>query len=145
MSSALATVALVSAVMFTTWALYISLVEHPARLDSGAGPGRAQFQPSYRRAAPWQASFAVVACTSGAATAFTTGRWAWFAGALAVGAVVPFTLLVIMPTNRALLGGAPLGDGDARRLLQRWGRLHAVRTVLGGVGVLAFLVALGQR
>jgi Domain of unknown function (DUF1772) len=145
MSSGLATVALVSAVMFTTWALYISLVEHPARLDSGAGPGRAQFQPSYRRAAPWQASFAVIACASGVATALTTGRSVWLAGAVAVGAVVPFTLLVIMPTNRALLGGAPLGDGDARRLLQRWGRLHAVRTVLGGVGVLAFLFALGQR
>ena len=145
MSSALATVALVSAVMFTTWALYISLVEHPARLDSGGGSGRAQFQPSYRRAAPWQASFAVISCASGVATALATGRWVWLAGALAVGAVVPFTLLVIMPTNRALLGGAPLGDGDARRLLQRWGRLHAVRTALGGVGVLTFLLALGQR
>jgi Anthrone oxygenase len=145
MIGALATVALLSAIMFTTWALYISLVEHPARLDSGAGPGRAQFRPSYRRAAPWQASFAVVAFAAGTALTAATGRWSWLAGALAIGAVVPFTLVVIKPTNRTLLGGAPLGDGDARRLLERWGRLHAVRTILGGVGVLAFLLALGQR
>jgi Domain of unknown function (DUF1772) len=139
-----ASVAVLSAVMFTTWALYITLVEHPARLESGAGAGRAQFQASYRRAAPWQASFAVVALLGGAVTAAATGRWLWLAGALAIGAAVPFTLLVIMPTNRALLGAAPLGDGDARRLLQRWGRLHLVRTLLGGVGVLAFLLALDR-
>jgi Domain of unknown function (DUF1772) len=144
MTGPVAALALIGAVLFTTWALYITLVEHPARLESGAGPGRAQFQSSYRRAAPWQASFAVVALLGGAATAATTGRWLWLVGALAIGAAVPFTLLVIMPTNRALLGGAPLGDGDARRLLQRWGRLHAVRTMLGGIGVLAFLLALGR-
>ena len=111
------TAALISAIMFASWALYVTLVEHPARLDSGAGPGRAQFQPSYRRAAPWQASFAVIGCAAGAATAIATSRWLW-------------------------LAGAPLGDEDTRRLLQRWGRLHAVRTLLGGVAVMAFLLAL---
>jgi len=32
------TAALISAIMFASWALYVTLVEHPARLDSGAGP-----------------------------------------------------------------------------------------------------------
>jgi Domain of unknown function (DUF1772) len=144
-TGALATAAVASAVMFASWALYITLVEHPARRACGPAAGRAQFRASYRRAAPWQASFAVVAFAAGAATAIATGRGAWLAGALAIGAVVPFTLIVIMPTNRTLLGDAPLGDGDTRRLLGRWGRLHAVRAVLGGAGVGAFLVALGQR
>jgi Domain of unknown function (DUF1772) len=141
----LSTAALISAIMFASWALYVTLVEHPARLDSGAGPGRAQFQPSYRRAAPWQASFAVIACVAGAATSIATRRWSWLAGALAIGAAVPFTLVVIKPTNRALLSGAPLGDEETGRLLQRWGRLHAVRTILGFAGLLAFLGALGSR
>jgi hypothetical protein len=144
MTGPVAALALIGAVLFTTWALYITLVEHPARLESGAGPGRAQFQSSYRRAAPWQASFAAVALLGGLATAAATGRWLWLAGALAIGTAVPFTVLVIMPTNRALLGAAPLGDGDARRLLQRWGRLHAVRTALGAASVGAFLLALGR-
>ncbi len=139
--NALLAVTVTSAVMFAAWALYVTLVEHPARLEAGAGPGRAQFRSSYRRAAPWQASFALVACIGGALTALVTHGWLWLAGALVIGAAIPFTLLAIMPTNRALLDGGPLGDDDARRLLHRWGRLHAVRTILGAAGVAAFLLA----
>jgi Anthrone oxygenase len=141
----LATVAVISAIMFTSWALYVSLVEHPARLQSGSGPGRAQFQASYRRAAPWQASFALLAGIGGAATAYLSGRWPWLVGAVAIGAVVPFTLIAIKPTNQALLGATPLEDTETRLLLERWGRLHVVRTLLGAAGVLAFLLGLGQR
>jgi Anthrone oxygenase len=53
--------------------------------------------------------------------------------------------VVIKPINGTLLSSAPLSDEDTRRLLQRWGRLHTVRTLLGGAGVLAFLGALGSR
>ena len=143
--SGLPTAALVSAVMFTAWALYVSLVEHPARLDSGPASGRAQFRPSYRRAAPWQASFALITLLCGAVTGLLTGSWLWILGAVALGAAIPFTLLVIKPINATLLSTDVLGDDDTRRLLQRWGRLHAVRTVLGGVAVLAFLLALGKH
>jgi hypothetical protein len=141
----LPTAALVSAVMFTAWALYVTLVEHPARLDSGAAAGRAQFRPSYRRAAPWQASFALITLLSGVATGLFTGGWLWLLGAVALGAAIPFTLVVIKPINTTLLSTDVLGDDDTRRLLQRWGRLHAVRTILGAVAVLAFLLALGKR
>jgi len=140
-----AAAAMVSATTFTAWALYISVVEHPARLDAGGSAGRAQFRPSYRRAAPWQASFAVIACAGGLAMAVLTRRWTWLAGALAIGAVVPLTLLVIMPTNRRLLGPDPLGDAESLRLLRRWGRLHAARTALAAAGLLAFLFSLAPR
>jgi hypothetical protein len=58
--------------------------------------------------------------------------------------VIPLTLVVIMPTNRRLLAG-PLADDDTLQLLRRWGRLHAARTALGGIGWLAFVYALGGR
>jgi Anthrone oxygenase len=140
-----AAAATVSATAFTAWALYISVVEHPARLDSGGAAGRAQFRPSYRRAAPWQASFAVIGCLAGIVGATLTGRWSWLVGALSLGGVIPLTLIVIMPTNRRLLAPEPLGDSDALRLLRRWGRLHVLRTILGGVGLLAFLSSLQPR
>jgi Domain of unknown function (DUF1772) len=140
-----AAAAMVSVTTFTAWALYITLVEHPARLESGAGPGRAQFRSSYRRAAPWQASFAVIACVAGGALALLTRRWTWLAGALAIGAVVPFTLLVITPTNHRLLGSDKLGDAEVLQLLRRWGHLHALRTVLAALALLAFLFSLGPR
>jgi hypothetical protein len=141
----LTSAALVSAVTFTAWALYVTLVEHPARIASGAAAGRAQFGPSYHRAAPWQASFAVIALLSGALQAALTGRWTWLAGALAIGAAIPLTLVVIQPVNHRLLSGAPLADAEILSLLERWGRLHAVRTVLGAAGLLAFLYALRTR
>ena len=138
----LSAAATVSGVTFTAWALYIALVEHPARLDSGAHCGRAQFRASYRRAAPWQAGFAALALVAGLALAVLTRRWAWLAGAVVIGAAIPLTLVVIMPTNRRLLSSEPLADDVALRLLRRWGRLHAVRTALGAIGILAFLLAL---
>ncbi|HEX9820185.1 MAG TPA: DUF1772 domain-containing protein [Methylomirabilota bacterium] len=145
MTGVLTTAAVLSATLFTSWALYITLVEHPARLDSGADAGRAQFGPSYRRAAPWQASFAAIALVSGVAAAGLTSRWAWLAGGLAVGSVIPLTLLAIRPITRRLLAPDRLDDHETIRLLRRWGRLHAVRTTLGAAGLLAFLRALGAR
>ena len=47
------------------------------------------------------------------------------------GLVVPFTFLVIMPTNHQLLIPGGLASGETRALLEKWGKLHAVRTVLG--------------
>jgi Domain of unknown function (DUF1772) len=52
----------------------------------------------------------------------------------------PFTLIVILPTNKRLL--SPTLDKrslEADRLLARWGRLHAVRSVLSGLALLLFL------
>jgi len=140
-----AAAATVSGTAFTAWAVYVAVVEHPARLDSGVACARAQFRPSYRRAAPWQASFATIALVGGAAAALLSARLAWLAGALAIGAAIPFTLVVIRPINLRLLSTEPLEDGEALALLRRWGRLHTVRTVLGAIGLLLFLSALGTH
>jgi hypothetical protein len=55
----------------------------------------------------------------------------WLVAAILIGAVVPFTFIVIMPTNHQLLApGRDLGSSETRALLERWGKLHAVRTTL---------------
>jgi hypothetical protein len=137
MDWALKLLATVSAALFTSWALYISLVEHPARMRAGVAVALAEFRTSYRRAAPWQATSAALSLLAGGLVSAFTAEWVWALGGLAVGAVIPFTLLVIMPTNHLLLGPA-LPAREAERLLQRWGRLHWVRSVLGLVGLLVF-------
>ena len=54
----------------------------------------------------------------------------------------PFTLLAIMPTNHRLEATDPAGAGpETRALIERWGRLHAVRTALGLAATVLFLVA----
>ena len=65
---------------------------------------------------------------------------------LLLGLVIPFTLIVILPTNKALLDSSlDRGSAEAAALLARWGRLHAVRSILSAVafGVLACHLAWG--
>jgi uncharacterized membrane protein len=55
-------------------------------------------------------------------------------------AVVPFTLIVIMPTNKKLLNpGLDRASEVAHQLLQDWGKLHAVRSILSLVASVVFL------
>jgi hypothetical protein len=54
----------------------------------------------------------------------------------------PFTLLAIMPTNLRLVATAPVSaDAVTRSLLERWVRLHAVRSALGATATVLFLLA----
>jgi Domain of unknown function (DUF1772) len=70
----------------------------------------------------------------------------WAIAALLIGAVVPFTLIGIMPTNNALLApGRDLGAAETRTLLEHWAKLHAVRTALSLAATILYLcLALGS-
>jgi uncharacterized membrane protein len=129
-------VATLCAGLFAGAALSITLVEHPARLECGIEVAVTEFGPSYRRAARMQASLAAVGFLAAVIAAFLGRSFVVLAGGLLLGSVIPFTLLMIYPTNERLLDPAlDRRSEQARTLLDRWGRLHAVRTVLS---VLAF-------
>lgn len=135
-------VAVLACGLFAGAAVYINLVEHPARLSCGTEIAARQWAPSYRRATVMQASLAIVAAVAGGARWAQTRDWLWLAGAAAILAVVPFTLLVIYPTNHKLLEpGRDLGSEDTRHLLESWGRLHAVRSALGTIAVVLYIEA----
>jgi Domain of unknown function (DUF1772) len=60
--------------------------------------------------------------------------------------LIPFTLIVILPTNRRLLSPALAKDSpEAAQLLDRWGKLHAVRSILSFSSLLVFLFSLSQK
>jgi hypothetical protein len=131
--------------LFAGAALYVNLVEHPARLEMGTALALRQWRPSYRRATVMQASLAVAGLLA-AVAAWLQGRGAavLMAGLL-LGSVVPFTLIVIFPTNKHL--SDPGLDGDSPRaatLLRTWNRLHAVRTAAALTAFVVFLVHLGE-
>jgi hypothetical protein len=135
-----------AATLFAGGALYVSLVEHPARLLTGPPMAVAQFRTSYPRGARLQGGLAILG------TVAATGAWlggasiGWLGGAALLGLVVPYTLLVILPTNRRLLDRGLAPDApEARRLLGRWGALHALRTLLGlgAAAAMAHLLARG--
>jgi hypothetical protein len=135
--------ALVFATLFAGAALYISLVEHPARLGLADGPLLAQWQPSYKRALPIQSGLAVAGGAAGLVVVCLSADWRWFAGSILLLANWPFTLFVIMPVNTRLMAMQISEAGaESRTRLIQWGKLHNVRSALGAATVLLFAWAL---
>ena len=117
--------------LFAGAALYINLAEHPARMGLETSIAAMQWAPSYKRATWMQAPLALLGCIAGIAAWFSGGGAGWLVAGVLIGAVVPFTFIAIMPTNHELLApGRDLGSSETRMLLEKWGKLHAVRTVL---------------
>ena len=129
MFEALATIC---AGLFAGASVYITFVEHPARLECGTELAATEFGPSYRRASWMQASLAAVGFLTALVAAFQRHALPVLVGGVLLGAVIPFTLLVILPINQRLLApDLDRSSEQAAELLDSWGRLHAVRSVLG--------------
>jgi len=135
--------ATLSATLFAGAAIYISFVEHPARMGLDTRSAAMQWAPSYHRATWLQAPLAIVSFLAGAGAWVLGGGVVWLIAALLIGAVVPFTLIVVMPTNEQLLApGRDLDSAETRRLLDRWGRLHAIRSIASAVAAVLMLGSL---
>jgi hypothetical protein len=127
--------------LFAGAAIYITAVEHPARMSCGPELALREFAPSYKRATVMQAALAVSGCLAGLGAAWLRQDALAAAGAILLGAVVPFTLVVIFPTNARLLDPALDAHApEATALLRTWGRLHAVRSGLSTVAFILFLL-----
>ena len=64
--------------IFTGAAAYVSLVEHPARMECGVEIVAAEFSPSYRRRSVMQAILAAVGVMSSIAASSTQKSWTCF-------------------------------------------------------------------
>ena len=138
-------VAVLASALFAGAAAYVSLVEHPARMECGTELAATEFGPSYRRGALMQATLAAVATVAALLRYAAAGGALWLWGGLCVFAAIPFTLVVILPTNTRLLDpGRDRRSAETHALLVTLGRLHAVRTLLG-LGSAALLVAAVTR
>jgi hypothetical protein len=129
--------------LFAGAAVYVSLVEHPARMGCGTLVAATQWAPSYRRGTVMQASLAVLSTVFGVSAWLARADRSWLVGALLIGIMIPYTLIVIMPTNkRLLLPGRDLSSPETARLLQRWGKLHAFRSVFSTAAFVVYLFLL---
>jgi Domain of unknown function (DUF1772) len=136
-------ITVVACSLFAGAAIYISLVEHPARMECGVEIAATEFPPSYRRATIMQASLAGLGLVS-SIVAWLAGATFWWvvAGGL-LGLVIPFTLLVILPTNKQLLShDLNRRSEQTKLLLTRWGTLHTVRSLLSGLALVVYLYLL---
>jgi hypothetical protein len=133
--------ALIVAAIFSGAALYINVVEQPARLTLDDQALLSEWKPAYKRGFAMQSALAILGCALGFLTWRQTSDVAWLLGALAMIANWPFTLLAIMPTNRQLTATSlDEADSRTRQLIRKWGYLHGVRTALGFLAILLFLL-----
>ena len=135
--------AVLCCILFAGAAIYINLVEHPARMGCDTKTAATVWAPSYKKATVMQAPLAVLSFLAGVGAWLLGGGFLWLIGALLIGLVVPFTFIAIMPTNNQLLTpGRDLSSAETRSLLEKWGRLHAVRSVLSFLASIVYLVSL---
>ncbi len=135
-------IAILAAGLFAGAAIYINVAEHPARMECGLPLATTVFGPSYRRAAVMQSVLALVGTFAGIVAWRLGGGAEWLAGAVSLFFVVPFTFMAIMGTNKRLLDvRLDRTSEEARTLLVRWGRLHAVRSAAGFLSFIVFVLA----
>jgi uncharacterized membrane protein len=132
--------------LFCGAALYVNFVEHPARMSCGPALALREFAPSYHRATIMQVSLAIGGLALGLTAAWRL-QDSWIAvGTVLLGATVPFTLIVIFPTNKQLLD--PTLDSRSPRvtsLFRRWNRLHGIRTLLSATAFGVLLCRAAMR
>lgn len=137
------TLALTAAALFAGAALYTSIAEHPARLGLPDDAALAQWKPSYERGAVMQASLAMLGSILALLAWWTAKDLLWLIGGIVLFGNWPVTMIVIMPVNRALKAiESDKPSSETRPLLESWGRLHAVRTLLGMFAAVLFATAL---
>src|SRR5712692_8816810 len=94
--------ALLACSLFTGAAIYISFVEHPARIECGVEVAAAEFSLSYRRATVMQATLAALSLLSSIVAWLSGAAFWWLIAGVLLGSVLP-TLIVILPINKQLL------------------------------------------
>jgi hypothetical protein len=135
--------AVLCCILFAGAAIYINLVEHPARMGCDTKTAATVWAPSYKRATVMQAPLAVISFLAGVVAWLLGGGLLWLIGAVLIGLVVPFTFIAVMPTNHQLLApGRDLSSAETRSLLEKWGRLHAVRSALSFLASIMYLVSI---
>src|SRR5215470_16481226 len=134
-------IAFLLAALFSGAALYVNVVEQPARMKLDDKSLLIEWKTAYKRGTFMQAPLALLGFLAGFAAWWFGGDGLILIAAILLIANWPYTLILIRPTNNRLMEKSPdVYDAEIRPLIKRWGRLHAVRTTLGFLATIVILL-----
>ena len=125
------TLALAFAAAFTGAALYVNLVEQPARLALDDEAMLDEWTPSDRRGVALLAGLALISAALGLLAYFDTQDVRWAIGALLIVLTWPYTFFAMAPINDQILTLSKRDIGAVRVLVRQWGLLEYGQTALG--------------
>jgi hypothetical protein len=95
-------VATLASGIFAGAAVYVNFVEQPARLSCGVELAVTEWRPSYRRGTVMQAPLAVIGSLGALLSWWLDRSLGWLIGGLILLLIIPYTFVVILPTNKRL-------------------------------------------
>ena len=114
-------------------AVYISIAQHPATMQTGIPFASVFFPPMYGLAAPMQIISALGGTLAGVAMWFVYGSLLWLVGAILLVFVIPYTIVILKPINDQLLDSqAVRSEAETEKLLNLWAPRHWVRSITSG-------------
>ncbi|WED44431.1 DUF1772 domain-containing protein [Legionella cardiaca] len=130
------------AAVFSGAAIYINCVEQPARLRLENAALLKQWKVAYKKGAVMQVSLALLASICGIISFLKDFNWWCLMGSFFILANWPYTLMAILPVNQKIMATSENeANEQTRNLITRWGFLHAIRSLLGIMATLCFLIA----
>ena len=134
--------ALALAAAFFGAALYVNLVEQPARLALDDEAILHEWTPSDRRGVALILGLSLLSAALGLVAYFASQDVRWAIGALIVILVWPYTFFAMAPLNNQILTLASRDIGAARALVRQWGLLEYGQTAIGLAACVVYLWAL---
>jgi hypothetical protein len=122
----------VSASLFASNSLYVSLVEHPARMALPTKYAHAQYRAGFIKVAVIQSTLSLIGSGSALVANYHAPDNKMLVIAALLATAIPYTYIFMMETNSYLLD--PKCDAESlktRDRLDYWGATHSVRTVIG--------------
>jgi len=134
--------ALAFAALFSGAALYVNVVEQPARLALDDKAMLTEWGPSDQRGVALMAGLSLIAAVLGLSAYFSSGDVRWAIGAVFIVLSWPYTFYAMAPLNNQIIALTSRDVGAARALVRQWGLMEYGQTAIGIVACAIFLWAL---
>lgn len=125
-------------------ALTASIVVHPILVKAKKVTAIEVFKPFFDKTHILVLYMSIIVSLLALAVSIISGNWWWFGISLIMHLNGPYTVFFMMPLNRRLMDEKVNPDSEQTSDdIIKWGKLHAVRTVLNGlifIGIIILLV-----